>query len=341
MSDVDQVPRSAAEGNALLSDMYRTVLRYGAIRALVGTGCLEQLREGPLPVTELADRCGLHAPTLSRLLRAAAPTGLLRTVSPGTYELTEAGQVLLDGTELLRTRWCTVPEVWTSIGELTETVRSGKSPFVQRHGNTYNFLATRPEESAAFDALMVANHGGVAEKVASSDAFPSTGTVVDVGGGKGTFLAAILRARPALRGILLELERTVDAAREYLTASGVASSCEVVAGDFFKAVPSGADVYLLASIIHNWDDDEAVDILRTVRAAIPEQGRLLLVDVVLPDDDRPHPGKDMDIRMLTMHEGKERSRSEFSALLSSAGFRLDEVTELTRLSLILASPETS
>jgi predicted transcriptional regulator len=345
MSDVDRGPRNAAEGNALLSDMYRTVLRYGAIRALVSTDCLDQLREGPLSVTELADRCGLHAPTLSRLLRAAAPTGLLRTVSPGTYELTEAGQVLLDGTELLRTRWCTVPEVWTSIGELTETVRSGKSPFVQLHGNTYNFLATRPEESAAFDALMVGNHGGVAERVASSGAFPSTGTVVDVGGGKGTFLAAILRDPPALRGILLELdaaqgelERTVDAAREYLTASGVASRCEVVAGDFFKAVPSGADVYLLASIIHNWDDDEAADILRTVRTAIPEHGRLLLVEVVLPDDDSPHPGKDMDIRMLTMHEGKERSRSEFSALLGDAGFRLDEVTELTRLSLILGTP---
>jgi O-methyltransferase domain len=330
--------RTAAEGNALLNDMNRTALRYGAIRALISIGCPEQLRGGPLTVTELASKCGGHAPTLARLLRAVAPTGLLRTVSPGRYELTEAGQALLDGTELLRTRWSTVPEVWTSIGELTETVRSGKSPFVQRHGNTYNFLATRPQESAAFDALMVANHGGIAEQVAGSGAFPSTGTVVDVGGGKGTFLAAILSAQPALRGILLELERTVDAAREYLTASGVASRCEVVAGDFFKAVPSGADVYLLCSIIHNWDDDEAADILRTVRTAIPEHGRLLLVEMVLPDDDSPHPGKDMDIRMLTMHEGKERSRSEFSALLGDAGFRLDEVTQLTRLSLILGTP---
>jgi hypothetical protein len=330
--------RTAAEGNALLNDMYRTVLRYGAIRALVSVGCAEQLRDGPLSVTELAGRCGAHAPTLGRLLRTAAPTGLLRTVSPGTYELTEAGQALVNGTELLRTRWSAVPEVWDSIGELTETVRTGEAPFVRRHGNTYNFLSAHPEASAAFDALMVGNHGGAASAVAASDELPTTGTVVDVGGGKGTFLAAILHARPALRGVLLDLARTVDAATEYLTADGVAERCQIVAGDFFKAVPPGGDAYLLASVIHNWDDGEAADILRTVRAAIPERGRLLLVEVVLPDDDRPHPGKDLDVRMLTMHGGKERSLSEYSELLGRAGFRLDRVTELTRFSLIVASP---
>jgi hypothetical protein len=185
---------------------------------------------------------------------------------------------------------------------------------------------------------MVGNHGGAASAVAASDELPTTGTVVDVGGGKGTFLAAILHARPALRGVLLDLARTVDAATEYLTADGVAERCQIVAGDFFKAVPPGGDAYLLASVIHNWDDGEAADILRTVRAAIPERGRLLLVEVVLPDDDRPHPGKDLDVRMLTMHGGKERSLSEYSELLGRAGFRLDRVTELTRFSLIVASP---
>jgi hypothetical protein len=333
--------RTTTEGNTLLNDMYRTVLRYGAIRALVSVGCAERLRDGPLSVAELASKCGAHAPTLGRLLRAAAPTGLLRTVSPGTYELTEAGQALLDSTELLRARWSVVPEVWNSIGELTETVRLGESPFVRRHGNTYNFLSAHPQASAAFDALMVANHGGIAAALAASDELPTTGTVVDVGGGKGTFLAAILHARPALRGILLDLDRTVGAAAEYLTADGVAERCTIVAGDFFKAVPLGGDAYLLASVIHNWDDDEAADILRTVRTAMPEHGRLLLVEVVLPDDDRPHPGKDLDVRMLTMHEGKERSLSEYSALLARAGFRLDRVAELVRFSLIAASPVVS
>jgi hypothetical protein len=329
---------SVSDGNALLNDMYRTVLRYGAIRALVSVGCPEQLRDGPLTVTELASRCEAHAPTLGRLLRTVASTGLMRTVAPGTYELTEAGAALLDGTELRRVRWSVVPEVWNSIGELTETVRSGESPFVRRHGNTYNYLSARPEASAVFDALMAANHAPVAARLVTSDALPTTGTVVDVGGGKGTFLSAILNARPALRGILLDLQRTVPAAREYLAATGVAQRCEVVAGDFFKAVPPEADAYLLASVIHNWDDDDAVDILRTVRTAMRDRGRLLLVEVVLPDDDRPHPGKELDIRMLTMHEGKERSQSEYSELLGSAGFRLDRVTELVRLSLIVASP---
>jgi hypothetical protein len=331
MSDVD-------DGPALLNDMYRTVLRFGAVRALVSVGGFEQLGDGPLSVTELADRCGAHAPTLSRLLRTAAQTGLLRSVSPGTYELTAAGRSTLDSTELLRVKWSAVPEPWTSIGELTDTVRTGKAPFIERYGNAYNYLASHPAASAVFDALMVSNHGGTAELVAASDAVPTTGTVVDVGGGNGTFIAAILRARPGLRGVLLDLERTVDSASEYLTGSGVADRCEVVAGDFFASVPSWADAYLLSSVIHNWDDDEATHILRTVRTATPEHGRLLLVEVVLPDDDSPHPGKDSDIRMMTMHEGKERSLSEYSELLGRAGFRLDRVEELARFSLIVAAP---
>jgi hypothetical protein len=330
--------RTAAEGNELLNDMYWSALRYGAIRALVSVGCPEQLRDGPLTVTELASRCGAHAPTLSRLLRATAATGLLRTVSPGRYELTEAGQALLDGTGLRRARWSAVPEVWDSIGGLAETIRTGESPFVTRYGSSYEFLSARPEVSTVFDALMVSNSGVVAAALATSDELPTTGTLVDVGGGKGTFLAAILDARPTLRGILLELERTVEGAAEYLTANGVAERCQVVAGDFFKAVPPGGDAYLLASVIHNWNDDEAADILRTVRTAIPEHGRLLLVGLVLPDDDRPHSGKDSDLRMLTLDNGKERSLSEHVELLGRTGFRLDRIEELPRHSLIVASP---
>jgi hypothetical protein len=320
--------KGAAAGSALLGEMHRAMLRYGAIAALVDVGAPEQLRGGPLAVADLAGRCGAHAPTLDRLLRITASTGLLRTVTPGTYELTETGQSLLDGPELLRVKWHTDPETWNSVGELTETVRTGRAPFLDRHGSTYQYLAGRPEMSAVFDDLMAALYGGIAARVAQADVFPEAGTLVDIGGGKGQGLAEILRARPGLRGVLLELGRTAGAAREYLAEQGVAGRAEVVAGDFFEAVPSGAGAYVLSHVIHNWNDEECADILRVVRSAMPGHSHLLVVEKLVPADDRPHFVKELDIRMLTMLEGKERSEPEFAALFASAGFRLDRVADL-------------
>jgi O-methyltransferase domain len=333
-------PRAAADGSATLHQMHRAVWRFAAIRALVSIGCPQQLRGGPLPVTELARRCGADAPALARLLRTAATTGLLRTASPGTYALTAAGQALLDGTELLRIQWNADPEVWTALGELTETVRSGQAPFAARHGNMYRYLSDRPGVSAAFDALMVANHAAIAARLAGTSAFPATGTVVDAGGGTGTFLAAVLRARPGLRGILLDLERALPGARQYLDANGVGDRCDMVAGDFFAALPPGADAYLLAHVIHNWDDDAATQILRTVRAAIPRHGTMLLVEALLPGDDRPDFGKDLDVVLLATHNGTGRTQAGYFALLARAGFRPGQVTDLGALgnSLITATP---
>ena len=329
-----------AAGNALLGDLHRAVLLYGAIGALVAIGVPEQLRDGPLDVADLASRCGAHAPSLGRLLRTTASTGLMRTVAPGTYGLTEEGRALLDGAELRRLRWSVGGEQWKAIGELTETARTGKAPFTERHGSVYDYLATRPAESALFDALMAGLFGDAAARVAAADIFPGAGRVVDVGGGRGTFLAAILRARPGLRGALLELKRSVDEARAYLAEQGVAERAEVVAGDFFAAVPPGAERYLIAHVLHNWSDDAAVDILRIVRAAMSEDGRLLVSEIVLPSDDRPHFGKELDIRMLAMFEGKERTEAEFAALLARAGFRLDRVVDLGvgGEGIIVASP---
>jgi ubiquinone/menaquinone biosynthesis C-methylase UbiE len=330
----------AEQGNTLLGDMHRTVLRFSAIRALVAIGVPEQLRDGPVSVDDLAARCDAHAPTLTRLLRTTATTGLLRTVAPGTYELTDEGRALIEGTELQRLRHIGNPEMWVSLGELPQTARTGRAPFLDRYGSAYNYLSAQPHGSAVFDALMVSLYKAVAPRLAEVDIFPETGTVADIGGGKGTFLAAILKARPGLHGILLDMKRSVDVAREYLTEQGVADRAEVVAGDFFAAVPPGADVYLLAHIIHNWSDEESVNILRVVRSAIPAGGRLLVEDMVLPDDDRPHYAKDLDIRMLSAFDGRERSEAEFTRLLASAGFRVDGIVELgaSAESAIIASP---
>jgi hypothetical protein len=328
-----------AEAQAAIMAMERAAWRYTALRALVSVGCPEQLRDGPMGIAELAQRCGAHPLTLHRLLRSAAQTGLVRSVPPNAYELTAAGLALLEGRSALTLRYNADPEIWGGFGELTETVRTGEAPFLVRNGNVYAYLADKPALSAVFDQLMEANLEPLAASLAKAGDFSGLGMVVDVGGGKGTFLAAILQANPGMRGILLDLERVVPAAREYLAASGVGERCEFVAGDFFATMPTGADAYFVAHVIHNWDDDRALALLRKIRAAIPPHGRLLILEQPLPDDDRPHFGKDLDIRMLTLQYGRERSYAEYSAMLAAAGFAPGEVTQLHRDEcLITASP---
>jgi O-methyltransferase domain len=333
------VDGAVAEGQAVIMAMERAAWRYAVLRALVSVGCPEQLRDGPLGIAELAERCGAHALTLHRLLRSAAQTGLVRSVPPDAYELTAAGLALLEGRAALTLRYNADPEIWGGFGELTETVRTGRAPFLLRNGNTYAYLAGKPALATVFDQLMDANLAPLAASLAKSGAFSDVGTVVDVGGGKGAFLAAILHANPGMRGILLDLERVVPAAREYLAADGVGERCEFVAADFFTTMPLGADAYFVAHVIHNWDDERAVTLLRQIRAAIPDHGRLLILEQPLPDDDRPHLGKDLDIRMLTLQYGRERSYAEYSALLAAADFEPGEVIELHRDEcLISASP---
>lgn len=331
----------AGDGQRIIMETQRAVWRLCAIRALVSIGCLEQLREEPLTVDELASRCGANAPMLGRTLRTVASTGLLRTVSPGRYELTEAGRSMLEGTGLMAVKYIADPEVWGAFGELPETIRTGQPPFVLRNGSLYDYLTAHPETQAAFDKYMAGQHAPVAARLAEAVDFSGMRTVVDVGGGNGACIAAILRAHPGPRGILVELERAVPTARKYLAESDIGDRCDVVAGDYFTAVPAGADAYLLSHVIHNWNDEKATEILRTVRAAMPDHGRVLIVEAVLPDDDRPHWGKDLDMRLLSVLGGAERTETEYSALLGEAGLRLDTVTELHReIHVVSASPTT-
>jgi hypothetical protein len=337
---------AAAEGQAIIMNMQRTAWRFTALRAVMSIGCPDQLRDGPRTIEELAEACGAHAPTLTRLLRSVATTGLIRTVAPRTYELTPAGRALLNGHARHSLVYTVDAEVWNTLGELTETVRTGAAPFTLRHGSMYDYLSTDPALSAVFDSLMDLQHEPLAARVGAllaesglatyGDLSPEA-TVVDVGGGKGTFIAAILRANPGMRGVLLDLERSAPAGEAYLAAAGVADRCEVVAGDFFKEVPAGGDAYLVAHVVHNWDDEQATSILRTIRAIAGDDGRLLIVEAPIPDNDLPHFGKDLDIRLLTMHEGQERTIPEYEAMLAAAGFRLADVTELSRGECLLTA----
>jgi hypothetical protein len=161
--------------------------------------------------------------------------------------------------------------------------------------------------------------------VAAAYDFTDFRTIVDVGGGSGHLLAAILNANPHLRGVLYDLPHVAPEAQKYMESAGLKARCEVLSGDFFAAVPSGSDAYLLSHIIHDWDERRCGALLRHCRRAMDTQGRLLIVEAVLPAGDAPHPGKVLDLVMLTVPGGMERTEEEYAALLAKASFRLTRI----------------
>ncbi|MEU4226712.1 methyltransferase [Nonomuraea sp. NPDC026600] len=306
--------------------------RFAALLTMAELGVADHLADGPLDTDELARRCGAHAPSLRRVLREAAGIGVVRSAGANGYDLTEMGTALRsDVPGSIRTSIRTLGEesFWYAMGNLPDTVRDGSSAFVTKYGNLYERLAANTEMGRMFDTHMATRAIPFTEGLIKRYDFAGVDSLVDVAGGRGHILAAVLHANLDMRGILFDLDRVTDLARELLAVEGLADRCEVVAGDFFASVPAGADAYLLAHILHNWDDGDAVRILRNVRRAMNPGGRVLLLESALPDDDAPHAGKDLDMRMLAIFNGGlERSREEYASLFQQADLELAEVIEL-------------
>jgi SAM-dependent methyltransferase len=319
------------------------ISRFAALLTMAELGVADHLAHGPLDTDELARRCGAHAPSLRRVMRELAGLGVVRSTGPDTHDLTEKGTALRsDVPDSVRSSIRMLGEegFWYAMGMLPATVRDGSSAFVKRYGHLYDHLGENPATSKMFDDYMTARAIPFTEGLAKRYDFPENATMVDVAGGKGHILATVLHANPHMRGILFDLEHVVDRARQTLAAEGLAERSEVVSGDFFAGVPAGADVYLLASVLHNWDDEDAVKILRNVRQAMHPEGRVLVLEVALPDDEEPHLGKDIDLRMLAIFNGgTERSRDEYASLFAQAELALSDIVELgSGASLIEAKP---
>ncbi len=300
-----------------------------AIHAAATLGIADLLEEGPRSADDLAEATGTHAPTLYRLLRALASLGVFVEDPDAQFDSTPLAEYLrTDAPGSLRA-WAMYigqPFFWTSWGHLLDSVRTGEPVFPELHGTTlWEYKAAHPEESAIFDAAMTGLSAGVVEAVVHSYDFSRFGVLVDVGGGEGKLLAAILGTNPTLRGILFDQPHVVAGAKELLTRGSVADRCEVVGGSFFEAMPGGADAYLLKNIIHDWHDEAAVEILRKCRAAIADTGRLLAVEFVIEPGNQPDRAKFSDLNMLVMLGGRERTAEDFERLYAEAGFRLTDI----------------
>jgi hypothetical protein len=303
------------------------------MQTLARLGVPDLLGAEPRPLDALADETGTQPEPLYRLLRAATGLGLIEPCPDGRYALTPGGELLRSGVPgsvgNLAQLFCG-DVVWQAWGELEWSVRTGTPALEKITGmSTFEHMATDPVMTAIFTEAMAEGTRSAAPGIAASCDLTGIGTLVDVGGGNGTLIAAFLTAVPELRGILFD---TADGLGDHaVTLAGVADRCEALAGDFFAEVPT-ADGYVCKSVIHDWDDDRAGAVLGRIRAAMPAHGVLFLVEPVVAEEAAGLAGQSgvlmSDLNMLVCTGGKERTEAEFAALLGAAGLRLADVTRV-------------
>src|SRR3954454_1282492 len=301
-----------------------------AIHVATVLGIPDLLAEGPSTADELAAATDSNANALRRLLRALAAVGVFQEDAGDRFSLTPLGDGLRADAPNSLAGWVAFvgrAHHWEAWGHLLDSVKSGENAFRGLHGvDVWTYRSEHPEERAVFDAAMVALTGRTNGSLVDAYGFGRFGRLVDVGGGVGTLLSAVLAAYPSLHGVLFDQPHVLDGAEELLRDAGVAGRCRVVAGSFFDEVPQGADAYVLKSILHDWDDEEAAATLRTCRRAIGAGGTLLVVERVLGPPNEGPMAKLSDLNMLVMPGGRERALQEFEALFEAAGFRLEHET---------------
>jgi ubiquinone/menaquinone biosynthesis C-methylase UbiE len=299
-------------------------------------GVADVLGSQPLAAEALAEAVGARASPLRRVLRALVAAGVFYELEDGRFASNDAAAALrAGGPGGMRDVVVNFgEEMYRSFGELLHTVCTGETAFDSVYGAPlFEYYAANPETEASAAARMLARTLPAAREFAASDVLQGARIVVDVGGGTGTLVAEVLRRRPESAGVLLERPGMLELAKPYLSAQGVADRCELVEGDFFSSVPAGGDVYVLKSVLHDWDDDRCVAILRNCRAVMEEAARLVIVELVLPE--RMTPSAQMlsaallDLIMLAYAGGRERTEAEFTQLLDRASLRLASTTALT------------
>ena len=290
-------------------------------------GLADLLAAGPRPVEELAAMASAEPQALHRLLRALASLGIFAEDPAGDFVLTPQAELLRSDVQgslrdvalLYGEDW-----LWQAYGNMTHSVRTGAPAFTKTHGQPfYGYLHAHPRAAARFNAAMTGFSSHETAAILEAYDFSDVRSVVDIGGGHGALLAALLRAHPQMSGTLFDLPSVLAGAASVLGEMG--ERARTVAGDFFDEAPAGADLYVMKSVLHNWDDTDAQRILSTCRAAMAPEARLLVIERVVPDGNAPAEAKLFDINMLVVAGGRERTEPEYRRLLEQAGLALTRV----------------
>ena len=302
-----------------------------AISVAAALGIADSLAGGPETIEQLAAAGSVQADSLHRLLRALASVGIFAETEDGRFRLTPLAECLRsDAPDSIRNwaRMLGLPLFWQSWGELLHSIKTGEGGLKKAFGvaSPFTYLAQHPEDAKVFDGAMTdmsRNHG---PSIARAYNFGKFRKIVDVGGGHGALLISILRQYAGPCGVVFDLPHVIQGAQAAIAAAGLSDRCETTAGDLFESVTPGADAYLMRSIIHGFNKERALVVLQNIRRSIRPEGRLLLVDFVIPLGNEPSLGKLVDLQMLIMSEsGRERTLAEFKDLLGDGGFRLGAI----------------
>ncbi|GAA0979767.1 methyltransferase [Nocardiopsis tropica] len=312
-----------------------------AVATAVELGVLDRLGEGPADTGSLAEGLGLHPDRLDRLLRLLAAVGVVRE-RDGRHEPTRVGSHLRRGHPSGMAELALLYDsdmFGDSWEHLADAVRTGRTAFGEAHGtDVFSYLERHPRDAELYTAGMAAG-GRFSTRIPDVYDFGGVRTVVDLGGGDGELLAAVLAAAPGAHGVLVERPAALAAARERLGAFADAGRCDLVEADFRQGVPEGADVYLLSRVLHNWSDEDARGLLRHCRRSMAPGGRVLVAERILPDEGRPWLSLVLDVHMMVMTPGAERTERGYEELLRSAGLTTREILDLPlEMRLLVAGP---
>jgi hypothetical protein len=304
-----------------------------AVYAAAKLGIADHLADGARSAADLASATGTHAPSLYRFLRTLGGFGIVTESEGQRFALTPLGEALkkdAPGAAAATLIAFGGPAFWHTWEEILYSIETGKPAFDKVWGMPiFDYFAQHPEAASYFSQAMVGFHGSEPPTVADAYDFSRIGTVVDVGGATGNMLAAVLLRHPGVRGVLFDLPHVVGDAPALLAARGVDARVTIETGSFFERVPTGGDAYILSHIIHDWSEAQCLTILGHCRDAMGPDGRLLIVETVLPEGDTPHQGKLQDLVMLVFPGGQERTEPEYRELLAKAGLRLTRVVPTT------------
>ena len=322
-------PNAAPPPHAQLIQMASAYWVSKLLSAAAMLGLADLLAGGARSAADLAGPTRTHAPSLHRLMRTLASLGVLTEGDGQRFALTPLGAALKSGapgSALATVLTFGGPAMVGAFEQILHSLETGDTGFEKAMGlPIFDYFGAHPDEAALFSETMVGFHGAEPAAVAAAYDFSTFGTIVDVGGATGNMLAAILSRHAAPHGVLFDLPHVVTAAPALLHAHGVDARVTITSGSFFDGVPAGRDAYLLSHVIHDWNEAQCLTILGHCRKAMPETGRLLLVEMVLPEGDAPHPGKILDMVMLVVPGGRERTAAEYAPLLHEAGFRIERV----------------
>jgi hypothetical protein len=280
--------------------------------------------------SELASSAGVHEESLYRLMRALASVGIFKEETNGKFSLTPMAECLRDDhPDTMKAMSLSTGNVlYKAYEEFPYAVKTGVGAFTKAVGMPiFEWLANNPEEAKRFDRMMTEFHGDETNPMVENYDFSVFKTVVDVGGGNGSLIAAVLKKNPGTNGILFELPHVIDRSRQNIAAWGLADRCKLESGNFFESVSTGGDAYVLRHIVHDWSDEDAAKILSNCRKAMNPGGKVLAVEAVIPAGNDPNPFKWLDLTML-MIGGKERTKNQFEEIFSKAELKLNRVVSV-------------